>query len=417
MRQRREAPEAESRILAGEDRAESDSRSQSRAPSSRHGLRRSDGLRVFAPKVGPARPPSFTSETRRRRRLEGAPAPRSSRLRHVRVGRPFAPRNSKNPERLFAPRSGRTGFLNGVARRSSRRSSTVARRGLRRSPTRPVRLAIARSNRRSAAQVLDDGSRRESTTQAIDDGSRRGVERRRDRRPISRVERLFAPRSGRTGFLNGAARRSSRRSSTVARRVLDGHRRGQFVSLSLVRTGGPRHRSSTTEFDGGPRHRFSTTEVDDGLRHGSSTTELDRSRTKSRPATDFPRGAPVRTAKRTNWLLERCRASKFSTLVDGRAASPRRTSTRPVRLAIARSNRRSATQVFDDGSRRGAAAQVLDDGPRRESTTLTIDDGSRRESDEDETGDRFPAWTDCSRRETPRTWSACSHREADELAP
>jgi hypothetical protein len=47
------------------------------------------------------------------------------------------------------------------------------------------------------------------------------------------------------------------------RRVLDAHRRGQFVSLSLVRTGGPRHRFSTSELDGGPRHRFSTTELDE----------------------------------------------------------------------------------------------------------------------------------------------------------
>jgi hypothetical protein len=52
-------------------------------------------------------------------------------------------------------------------------------------------------------------------------------------------ERLFAPRSGRTGFLNGDARR-----------VLDEHLQSQFVSLSLVRTGGPRHRFSTPELDG-----------------------------------------------------------------------------------------------------------------------------------------------------------------------
>jgi hypothetical protein len=129
-----------------------------------------------------------------------------------RVDRLFAPRNSKIPERPFAPRSGRTGFLNGDARRSPRRS-----------PTKPVRLAIARSNRRSAAQVFDagsrrgsaapvlaDGSRRGSTSQVFDDGSRRnstGVGRRQERRPISRVDRPFAPRSGRTGFLDEDARR------------------------------------------------------------------------------------------------------------------------------------------------------------------------------------------------------------------
>jgi hypothetical protein len=37
--------------------------------------------------------------------------------------------------------------------------------------------------------------------------------------------------------------------------VLDAHRRSQFVSLSLVRTGGPRHRFSTTELDECRRHR------------------------------------------------------------------------------------------------------------------------------------------------------------------
>jgi hypothetical protein len=50
----------------------------------------------------------------------------------------------------------------------------------------------------------------------------------------------------------------------------------------------------------------------------------------------------------------------------------------PVRLAIARSNGRSAAPVIDDGDRRAA--------------------------NEVENGDRFPAWT------------ACSRREADELA-
>jgi hypothetical protein len=35
-----------------------------------------------------------------------------------------------------------------------------------------------------------------------------------------------------------------------ARRVLDDHLQSRFVSLSLVRTGGPRHRFPTTELDG-----------------------------------------------------------------------------------------------------------------------------------------------------------------------
>jgi hypothetical protein len=226
----------------------------------------------------------------------------------------------------------------------------------------------------------------------------RRVERSRERRPISRVdrlfaprnsnnpERLFAPRSGRTGFLNGVAHRSSRRSSTVARRGIDAHRRGQFVSLSLVRTGGPlhrfsttdldggqrhrfsttdldggqRHRFSTTELDGGPRQRFSTTELDDGLRHGCSTMDLEGCRTKSRPAADFPRGppvraaklqkpgAPVRTAKRTNWLLERGRGPMSSTITDEASSSRYRSFERAVRFTGSR--RRNSTGVNGAGS-------------------------------------------------------------------
>jgi hypothetical protein len=130
------------------------------------------------------------------------------------------------------------------------------------------------------------------------------------------VDRLFAPRSGRTGFLNGVAHRSSRRSSTVARRVPDAHRRSRFVSLPLVRTGGPRHRCSTTKLDEDQRHGLSTTKLDEGQRHGFSTTDLDGGRTKTRTAADFPRGPPVRTAKRTNWLLERERASRSSTITE-----------------------------------------------------------------------------------------------------
>jgi hypothetical protein len=214
---------------------------------------------------------------------------------------------------------------------------------------------------------------------------------------------------------------------------LDAHRRGRFFSLSLVRTGAPRHRFSTTDFDGCSRNRY-------------STTELDGCRKRTSPATDFPRGPPVRAAKRTNWLLARGRAATSSPLTIEAASShyrsfepavhgtgsrrristgvvgtgtrrrnstvvgrgrdrrpisrvdrlfaprsgrtgflngaarrrPRRSQTKPLRLAIARSNRRSAAQV--------------------------VDIGSRRASDEVETGGRFPAWT------------ACSRREADELA-
>jgi hypothetical protein len=370
-------------------------------------------------------------------------------------------------DRLFAPRSGRTGFLNGAAHRRSRRSLTVARRvpdahrrgqfvslslvrtggprlrfsttdldegprhrfstteldeclrhgcsttdldeGQRhtysttdldgcRTRTRPatdfprgppVRAAkrtnwLVERERASRSPTLTDeasssryrsfepavrgaGNRRGNSTAIRGTGNRRristGVGQGRDRRPISRVDRLFAPQSGRTGFLNGAAHRRSRRSLTVARRVPDAHRRGQFVSLSLVRTGGPRLRFSTTDLDEGPRHRFSTTELDEGLRHGCSTTDLDEGqrhtysttdldggRTRTRPATDFPRGPPVRAAKRTNWLLERGRAARSSTITFEAGSSRSRSFELAVRGAGSR--RRSSTRGERGGERR-----------------------------------------------------------------
>jgi hypothetical protein len=91
--------------------------------------------------------------------------------------------------------------------------------------------------------------------------------------------------------------------------ILDAHRRGRFVSLSLVRTGRPRHRFSTMDLDGG--------------------------RTKTRSAAEFPRGPPVRAAKRTNWLLGR-----------GRASSSWRPPVVPVAFADARSNGRATASCL-----------------------------------------------------------------------
>jgi hypothetical protein len=90
-----------------------------------------------------------------------------------------------------------------------------------------------------------------------------------------------------------------------------------------------------------------------------------------RTAAAFPRGPPVRAAKRTNWLLERGRAAKSSTLTH-EASSFRYRSFEPA---------------------------VRGTGVRRRKNV-----------------GRFPAWTACSRRETLRTRTACSHREANELA-
>jgi hypothetical protein len=242
----------------------------------------------------------------------------------------------------------------GAPVRTAKRTNRLLERG-RASRSSTITDNASSSRHRSFERALrGTGDRRRRSTR----GERGG-----EWRPISRVDRLFAPRSGRTGFLNGAAHRRSRRSLTVARRVPDAHRRGQFVSLSLVRTGGPRLRFSTTDLDEGPRHRFSTTELDECLRHGCSTTDLDEGqrhtysttdldgcRTRTRPATDFPRGPPVRAAKRTNWLVERERASRSPTLTDEAGSSRSRSFELAVRGAGSR--RRSSTRGERGGERR-----------------------------------------------------------------
>jgi hypothetical protein len=162
---------------------------------------------------------------------------------------------------------------------------------------------LAHVGRCRAARVLDahrrgqfvtltrartGGPRHRFSTTELDDGDRRRPTTDEGRPP--RLVRLAEAMPAWSAGSHRAANELAHVGRCRAAHVLDAHRRGQFVTLPRARTGGPRHRFSTTDLDG---DRQPT--ADEGR---PTKDERRASFVLLKPC---PRGAPVRIAQRTNW--------------------------------------------------------------------------------------------------------------------